>query len=713
MGPGTDFIVAEAATNDVGKGVARLSEAAMELLGAVLGDVIEVAGERITAARVSGALHPSVDRTIAIDGLTRENAGTYVGGMVKVRKVSRKTAETVVIGPVDPACVLPDEQDLLHFALLLQGMAVTAGDKVDIPLLGGKARLFTVEGTSPGGGVIVNQRSRFVLKKLDFSADAASRVTYEDIGGLENELRLIREMVELPLRYSEVFEKLGVEAPKGVLLHGPPGTGKTLIARAIAGESGLHFIKINGPEIINRFYGESEARLREIFEEAALRAPSVIFIDEIDAIAPRRAEVLGDVEKRVVAQLLALMDGMVPRGHVVVVGATNIPEVLDPAIRRPGRFDREVAVPAPNGQGRLSILRIHSQRMPLAEDVDLARLSAITHAFVGADLEALCKEAGMVALRRVLEGREGEEIELSYACVENMRITMDDFLVALRAVEPTATREISTERSTITWADIGGLAEVKETLTALVGWPTRYPELFASAKVTPPRGILFSGPPGTGKTLTAKALAGETQLNFIPVSVPVLFSKWLGESEKSLHHVFKKAKQSAPCILFFDDIDTLGSSRRVSQDGEAVAERVASQLFNELDNLTDVSQVIVLGATNRPDLVDPGLRRSGRLDYLIEFSLPSEEDRVDIFRVHTRGKPLAADVDLARLGRLTEGFTGSDIAAVCRNAAMMAIKRRIEGCGAGEAGGVVITMDLLEAAAQAVRKTAESGRTPC
>ena len=608
MEPSAKFKVVEAIADDVAKGIARLTAGDMKLLGAVLGDVVEIAGARTTVTRVAGTLPPSGAKTIGIDGLTRENAGVHLGSSVTVRKVRRKTAETVVITPVDPSAGLPEEQDLHHFALLLQGVAAITGDKVNIPLLGGKPRLFTVEGTSPAGGVIINQKTRFVLKKVDFAPDAATRVTYDDIGGLEKELRLVRELVELPLRYGDVFEKLGVEAPKGVLLYGPPGTGKTLIARAIAGESGLHFIRINGPEIIHKFYGESEARLREIFEEAAQNAPSVVFIDEIDAIAPKRAEVLGDVEKRVVAQLLALMDGMVRRGQVVVIGATNIPETIDPALRRPGRFDREVVIPVPNVEGRLAILRIHSRRMPLAQDVDLGRLAAITHAFVGADVEALCKEAGMVAVRRYLSLENGRGAVDAKLAADGMRITMDDFLKGLRAVEPTATREISTERSNVTWQDIGGLKEIKKALAAIIDWPVKYPGLFTSARVMPPRGILFTGPTGTGKTLTAKALAGETGLNFISISVSMLFSKWLGESEKGLHQIFKKAKQSAPCILFFDDIDSLAMTRMVSSEGEAVAERMASQLFTELDNLSELSQVIVSAQRTGPTCSIRGLQ---------------------------------------------------------------------------------------------------------
>jgi transitional endoplasmic reticulum ATPase len=524
--------------------------------------------------------------------------------------------------------------------------------------------------------VIINQKTKFVLKKPDFSLEAPSHVSYEDIGGLERELRLVREMVELPLRYAEVFEKLGIEAPKGVLLYGPPGTGKTLIARAIAGETKLHFFRVNGPEIIHKFYGESEARLREIFEEAAREAPSIIFIDEIDAISPKRAEVLGDVEKRVVAQLLALMDGMVSRGQVIVIGATNIPEVIDPALRRPGRFDREIVLPVPNIEGRKSILKIHSRRMPLASDVDLDRLAQITHAFVGADLEALCKEAGMVALRRYLSLEGENHLASILGTPDQLQITMEDFLTALREIEPTAIREFFTERSTVRWHQVGGLDPIKEALMSIVDWPTKYPELFASGKVSPPRGILFTGPSGTGKTLMAKALAGETGLNFISIGGPMIFSKWLGESEKALHNLFKKAKQSAPCILFFDEIDALIMARGFVTDSGAV-ERIASQFFNELDSLTDLSQVIVLGATNREDLLDPALMRTGRLDYILKFSVPDEKDRLEIFQVHTREKPLGSDVDLVELAKSTEGMVGSQIASICRNAALMAITEMI------------------------------------
>ena len=697
--------VSEALSDDVGKGLARLDPSDIKAINAVLGDVIEIAGEKVTVARITGTLPQYCGkRLIQIDGITRENAKAFVGGKVKVKKVTRKTAATVVISPLDFTNILPDEKEVDQFPRVLQGLSVILGDKINIPFLGGKERLFQVEATSPSGGVIINQQTRFVLKKPDFTLEPSARVSYEHIGGLEKELRLVREMVELPLRYSEVFEKLGIEAPKGVLLYGPPGTGKTLIARAIASETKLHFIRVNGPEIIHKFYGESEARLREIFEEATLKAPSVIFIDEIDAIAPKRAEVLGDVEKRVVAQLLALMDGVVSRGHVIVIGATNIPEVIDPALRRPGRFDREVVIPVPNVVGRRAILNIHSSRMPLASDVDLDRLASITHAFVGADIEALCKEAGMVALRRYLSLEGENHLDTVLESTDSLQITMDDFLKALREVEPTATREFFTERSTVRWHHIGGLHKIKETLLSIVEWPSKYPDLFSKAKVMPPRGILFSGPSGTGKTLMAKALAGETGLNFISISVPTLFSKWLGESEKALHQIFKKAKQSAPCILFFDEIDTLGVTRNITSEGAAAVERVVSQFFNELDNLSDLSQVIVLGATNREDILDPALTRAGRLDYIIHFPIGDEQDRREIFQVHLKDKPLGSDVDLGELVRATEGMVASEIAYVCRTAAMLAISELIQEPKSGRSEKFAMQAGHFQEAVRVVRE---------
>lgn len=700
--------VAEALAEDVGKGWARLDPEDIKFLNAVLGDLIEVQGGKKTVARITGTFPEFYGKKmVQIDGITRSNAQANVGEIVRVRKIPRKTAATVLVTPLDLTQVIPEENELEQFAKVLQGLPAMLGDKINIPFLGGKERLFNVEATSPSGGVIINQKTRFLLKKPDFSMEAPSHVSYEDVGGLGNELRLVREMVELPLRYAEAFERLGIEAPKGVLLYGPPGTGKTLIARAIASETKLHFIRVNGPEIIHKFYGESEARLREIFEEATRKAPSIIFIDEIDAIAPKRAEVLGDVEKRVVAQLLALMDGMVSRGHVIVIGATNIPEMIDPALRRPGRFDREIVLPVPNIEGRREILRIHSRHMPLAPDVDLDRLAQITHGFVGADLEVLCKEAGMVTLRRYLSLEGENHLDAILATPEKLQIRMQDFLTALREIEPTATREFYTERSTVRWHHIGGLSKIKETLISIVDWPTRYPELFAAGKVFPPKGVLFSGPSGTGKTLMAKALAGETGLNFISISGPILFSKWLGESEKALHQIFKKAKQSAPCILFFDEIDALVPTRSLASDGGA-AERVASQLFNELDNLSDHSQVIVLGATNREDLLDPALMRAGRLDYVLLFPIPDERDRLEIFQVSTKEKPLGNDVDLLELAKMTEGMVGSQIVFICRSATMMAIAELINSPQKKPSMELLIGSRHFKEAIERIRKKGES-----
>ena len=524
-----EFKVSEASIDDVGKGWARLDADDLKALGVVLGDLIEVTGKKQTVCRVTGTLGNGHEKhIIQIDSLIRSNAQINVGEKVTVKKVPRSTVNTVVLYALEANCPLPHEAELEHFGKILQGYPVFLGDKINVPLFGGRDRFFRIEGMSPSGPAFINQNTKFVLQAPDYTATGAGQVSYEDIGGLDKELSLVREMVELPLHYSEVFERLGIEVPKGVLLYGSPGTGKTLIARAIANEAKLHFIKVNGPEIIHKYYGESEARLREIFEEASTKSPSVIFIDEIDAIAPKRADVLGDVEKRVVAQLLALMDGMVPRGHVVVIGATNIPERVDPALRRPGRFDREITIPVPNAEGRRAILKIHSRRMPLAPDVNLARLAQVTHGFVGADLQALCKEAGMVAFRRYLQVIGGGNPEALLNTTENLQIISEDFLTALREIEPSATREFFIEKPTGKWADVGGLQEIKETLVSMIDWPFKYPELFGEGKLAPTRGILFTGPSGTGKTLMAKVMASESGLNFIPISGPILFSKWLG-----------------------------------------------------------------------------------------------------------------------------------------------------------------------------------------
>jgi transitional endoplasmic reticulum ATPase len=709
MASNLELIVAEAHIDDVGQGLARITKEDGLTLGAVPGDIVEIKGNAITVARVAAGFPENIDKKLLqIDDLTRKNAEISIGQKVQVRKVRRETATSVILLPVDVDAPLPSERDIEKFANILNGAAILAGNIINMPYFGGKDRLFTVMATAPNAPCIINMNTQFVVQTPDYAVEEQTRISYEMIGGLERELKLVREMVELPLRHEELFSTLGIEAPKGVLLYGPPGTGKTLIARAIAAESKLHFIKINGPEIIHKFYGESEARLREIFEDAIRKAPSVIFIDEIDAIAPKREKVLGDVEKRVVAQLLALMDGMVRRGRVVVIGATNIPEMIDPALRRPGRFDREIVIPVPNAQGRLTILKIHSRRMPLTPDVDLEYLAQITHGFVGADIEALCKEAGMVTLRRHVQLYTKDKIDTILQDTSTMKVTMDDFLSALVEVEPSATREFFTERSTMRWENVGGLDKIKETLVSIVDWPNKYPELFAEGKLAPPRGILFSGPSGTGKTLMAKALAGETGLNFITISGPTLFSKWMGESEKALHDIFKKAKQSAPCILFFDEIDSLIPRRGdVSESGQS--ERMTSQFFSELDNLADHSQVLLLAATNRPECVDPTLLRAGRLDFHLEFHAPTYKERLEIFNVHTAGKPIGPDVDFKELVNETDEMVGSQIALICKRATMTAISEIIHSMkGDKPKKKLLLTRDHFFRAIKEIIKNTES-----
>jgi transitional endoplasmic reticulum ATPase len=684
MSEAPEFKVAETQIDqeEFGKGYARLDPEDMRSLNLVPGDLIEIKGKKKTVARVGviSDITKLGKKFIQLDSITRENAQVVIGDKVDIKKVPRKTATTVIISPIDPNYPLPNNAELSHFSKILQGMPVIVGDKINIPFFGGKDRYFLIEATSPSGAVIINQQTKFILKTYDNFLKSDKKVSYEDIGGLDKELKLIREMVEFPLRYSSLFEKLGIEAPKGVLLYGPPGVGKTLIARAVANEAGLHFVKINGPEIIHKYYGESEAALREIFEEASNKAPSIIFIDEIDAIAPKRTAVLGDVEKRVVAQLLALMDGMITRGHVIVIGASNIPEMIDPALRRPGRFDREISMSVPSKEGGLSILKIHTRRMPLHKDVDLSYLAQITHGFVGADLESLCKEAGMVALRRLLTKYENNLYNDDFDKLieqENLTVTMSDFLSAIREIEPSATREFFTEKPTANFSNVGGLHSIKELLISLIEWPNKYPELFQKAKLHPPRGILFTGPSGCGKTLMAKALAGETGLNFISISSPSIFSKWMGESEKLIHEIFKKAKLSAPTILFFDEIDALISNRTGLSDS-GVIERVVSQFFTELDNLSDISRVTVLGATNRYDLLDPALLRPGRFDFILTFTFPSEQERLEIFKIYTDDRPISPDVDLKILSQKTEGCLGSHIEFICERATLFALSETIK-----------------------------------
>jgi len=675
--PEASLRVAEALLEDVDTGTVRVHPVDLSRIGALPGDAVLVTGKRSTVALAQPTLSSASDgHLIQMDGTVRENAQAGLDEKVTVRRVGASPAETILLAPTEASTYGP--RDLARLRELLSGFPVIAGDRVKVILYGRRGHFFKVASTAPDGPVLIGPYTDLRLKAPEAGRERPFKIKYEDIGGLEAEVQRVREMIELPIKYPDLFARLRIEPPKGVLLYGPPGTGKTLIARAVASEVEAHFIHLSGPEIIHKFYGESEARLREVFDEAQRRAPSIIFLDELDAIAPRRADVVGDVEKRVVAQLLASMDGLVSRGDVVVIGATNLPEVLDPALRRPGRFDREIAISVPSRTGRLKILQIHSRGVPLASDVDLERLAEITHGFVGADIEVLCKEAGMLALRDALAR---SDYEASTALAGEPCVAMRHFLEALKSIEPTATREFFAEKPNVHWEQVGGLTEIRNFLLACVEWPTRYASLFARAGIRKVRGILLSGPSGTGKTLVAKALATESGLNFITVDGASLLSKWVGESEKTLRQVFKKAKQASPCYLFFDGLDTLTPIRRASDSG--AAERLVGQFLSELDNLTALDGVVVLGATNRIDLVDPALLRPGRFDIVLEIPLPDQRARHDIFRVHLQHTPIASSVDLGELAKCSEGLTGADIEAVCQQAAIQQIRRFITERGNG------------------------------
>ncbi|MEM2338268.1 MAG: CDC48 family AAA ATPase [Candidatus Bathyarchaeia archaeon] len=668
--------VAEARSRDVGRGIARLDHEVMEKLGLTPGDVVEISGKRKTVAICwPGYSEDAGKGIIRIDGYTRNNAGVSIDEKVTVRKVEAKKAAKITLTPTEPLRIEGAED---YLAQLLEGRVVTRGDYIPVGIMGRKVDLMVTSVQPPTPAVIITADTQIVIgEKPAAAVREVPRVTYEDIGGLQEEIRKIREMVELPLKYPELFERLGVDAPKGVLLYGPPGTGKTLLAKAVANETNAAFFSISGPEIMSKFYGESEERLREIFRQAEENAPSIIFIDEIDAIAPKREEVTGEVEKRVVSQLLALMDGLKPRGRVVVIGATNRPNAIDPALRRPGRFDREIEIGVPNKQGRLEILQIHTRGMPLAEDVDLEKIASVTHGFVGADLEALCKEAAMRALRRILPQIDFEKETIPAEILNKITVTMNDFMEALKDVEPSAMREVLVEVPTVKWEDIGGLADVKLELQEAVEWPLKYPEVFEHLDAKPPKGILLYGPPGTGKTLLAKAVANESEANFISIKGPELLSKWVGESERAVREIFRKAKQAAPSIIFFDEIDSIAPVRGGGYGDSHVTERVISQLLTEMDGLEELRGVVIIAATNRPDIVDPALLRPGRFDKLLYVPLPDLEARKEILKIHLKKKPLAEDISIDDLAKRTEGYTGADLAAICNTAVMLAIREHI------------------------------------
>ncbi len=664
--------VEEAYHVDVGKARARLSSDLFEKLKLEPGDIILIEGKSKTAAQAM-RLHPDDDKpgTVRIDAVLRHNAACSLGDEVTIQKPEKvQNALKITLAPTEPVRFSGDIE--AYFLELLANKPLIQGNRVAISVFG-RMFYFVVTNTQPKGVVIVTPATRIeISERVAKTGEAMPSVSYEDIGGLKEEIKKIREMVELPLKHPEIFERLGIEPPKGVLLHGPPGTGKTLLAKAVANETNANFYSIAGPEIMSKYYGQSEENLRQIFEEAEKNAPSIIFIDEIDAIAPKREEVSGEVERRVVAQLLALMDGLKTRGQVVVIAATNRPNAIDPALRRPGRFDREIEIGIPDKQARLEILQIHTRGMPL-QGVDLKKIAEITHGFSGADLAALCKEAAMKALRRVLpEIEKLEEGKIPADVLKKLVVTNEDFKKAFREIEPSALREVIVQVPNVKWTDIGGLEPVKQELIEAIEWPLKNPQEFEKLGIKPPRGVLLYGPPGTGKTLLAKAVATESEANFIAVKGPELLSKWVGESEKAVREVFRKARMAAPCIVFFDEIDSIAPARGQSFDS-GVTERVVSQLLTELDGIEDLSGVVVLAATNRLDMVDPALLRPGRFDLLIEVPMPDEKARIEIFKIHTRKMPLQG-VDFKKLAQQTEGFNGAEIAALCREAAMIALR---------------------------------------
>ncbi len=659
---------------DFGRGIVRIDPEVMRQIGLTSGDYVRIYGSRVTHARVMPSVSMDVGtRFIRMDKIIRGNAGVRTGEKVRVRPVEVSEASKIVLAPQDHMIrVAPDFHNWVKKRIF--DYVVTKGDVVLIPIFQRFIPLVVVS-VSPGNfgkvgpSTIIEVRE----KPVEPSKISIPTITYEDIGGLKEEIQRIREMVELPLKHPELFRHLGIEPPKGVLLYGPPGTGKTLLAKAVANESNAHFISISGPEIMSKYYGESEKRLREIFEEAEKNAPSIIFIDEIDSIAPNRNEVTGEVERRVVAQLLALMDGLKGRGEVIVIGATNRPEALDPALRRPGRFDREIEIGVPDKNGRKEILQIHTRNVPLDDDVDLDEIAEITHGFVGADLAALVREAAMAALRRVLPQIDLDSDTIPLEILEALKVTKQDFSEALKIVQPSALREISIEIPNISWDDVGGLEEVKKELREVVELPLKNPSAFRRLGIEPPKGVLLYGPPGCGKTLLAKAVASESEANFISIKGPELLSKWVGESEKAVRQVFKKARQVAPAIIFIDEIDSLFPRRGTGLDS-GVTERVVSQMLTEIDGIQPLRDIVVIGATNRPDLIDPAILRPGRLERLIYVGPPDLQARHEILKVLTKKMPLAEDVDLWRIATMTDRFSGADLAALVREAAMSALR---------------------------------------
>ena len=667
--------VLEAYTRDVGRGVARIDYDSMDTLNASTGDVIEIKGKRRTVAKCL-PLYPSDEGKgiIRIDGLGRNNSGIAIGDTISVRKIKAVAAEKIVVAPLE--AIPPIDERYLADAL--ESVPLIKGDNVMVPYFGGRLTFQVIGVTPAADAVLVTQKTVFHIAEKGETLRGVPQVTYEDIGGLTDEIKKVREMIELPLRHPEIFEKLGIEAPKGVLLYGPPGTGKTLLAKAVANESNAHFISISGPEIMSKFYGESEARLREIFKEAREKAPSIIFVDEIDSIAPKREEVTGEVERRVVSQMLSLMDGLEARGKVIVISATNRPNAIDPALRRPGRFDREIEIKVPDKKGRKDILAIHSRNMPLSDDVNIDKISSVSHGYVGADLEYLCKEAAMKCLRRLLPILNLEEEKIPPETLDKLIVNHEDFQKALIEVTPSGMREVFIENPDVKWEDVGGLEDVKRELQEAVEWPMKYPGLYDKLGHNMPRGILLHGPSGTGKTLLAKAVATQSEANFVSVRGPELLSKWVGESERGIREIFKRARQSAPCVVFFDEIDSIAPIRGAGGE-TAVTERVVSQLLTELDGMENMHGVIVLAATNRADMIDPALLRPGRFDKVIQIPLPDKESRKSILKINAEKIPTITEesnpqcVNLDKIAEITDGLSGADTASIANTAVSLVI----------------------------------------
>jgi transitional endoplasmic reticulum ATPase len=706
--------VLEAYTRDVGRGVARIDYDSMDTLNASTGDVIELKGKRRTVAKCL-PLYPSDEGKgiIRIDGLGRNNSGIAIGDAITVKKIKAVPAEKVVVAPLE--AIPPIDERYLADAL--ESVPLIKGDNVMVPYFGGRLTFQVIGVTPAADAVLVTQKTSFHIAEKGETLRGVPQVTYEDIGGIRDEIKKVREMIELPLRHPEIFEKLGIEAPKGVMLYGPPGTGKTLLAKAVANESNAHFISISGPEIMSKFYGESEARLREIFKEAREKAPSIIFVDEIDSIAPKREEVTGEVERRVVSQMLSLMDGLEARGKVIVISATNRPNAIDPALRRPGRFDREIEIKVPDKKGRQEILQIHTRNMPLLSEGDGAvvidKIAAVSHGYVGADLEYLCKEAAMKCLRRLLPELNLEEEKIPPETLDKLIVNSEDFKKALVEVTPSGMREVFIENPDVKWEQVGGLAEVKRELMEAVEWPMKYPGLYDKLGHKMPRGILLHGPSGTGKTLMAKAVATQSEANFVSVRGPELLSKWVGESERGIREIFKRARQSAPCVIFFDEIDSIAPIRGAGGE-TAVTERVVSQLLTELDGMENMHGVVVLAATNRADMIDPALLRPGRFDKIIQIPLPDKESRKSILEINCEDIPIADPngpdkIDYEKLAENTDGLSGADVASIANTAVSLVVHEHLDNAPdpkavEEKAAKAKVTMKHFEEAVKKVRE---------